>query len=88
MIEKMFIQEFNNVGVTEIEIKIGDDFNSNFHNAIETVKANDLKNGTIAKVLNKGYLINGRLLRPTNVVVVNNDIKKESIKNNKNTKNK
>ncbi len=47
-----------------------DKFNPEFHEAVAEVDSKDKKKGEIAEVLKKGYLINGRLLRPAKVKVV------------------
>jgi len=47
-----------------------DKFNPEFQEAVAEVDLKDKKKGEIAEVLKKGYLINGRLLRPAKVKVV------------------
>lgn len=56
-------------GVVEMSLKIGDRFDPNIHEATEEVVAKDEKSGIIIKVIQKGYLISGRLLRPAKVKV-------------------
>ncbi|ACT69196.1 co-chaperone GrpE [Neorickettsia risticii str. Illinois] len=58
-------------GIEKIEAK-GTRFDHNLHQAVSTVKAADLPNNTVFEVLQDGYTIKGRLLRPAVVVVVDN----------------
>ncbi len=44
--------------------KEGEKFNADFHQAMFEVPTNDYPAGTIAKVMQPGYMIAGRLLRP------------------------
>jgi molecular chaperone GrpE len=59
-------------GISKIEAK-GKIFDHNLHQAIKTVGDEKLDNNTIKEVLQDGYIINGRLLRPAVVVVVSNE---------------
>lgn len=53
------------------EIKaLGEKFDPNFHEAIEQVNLKDKESGVIVGEMQKGYKINGRLLRPAKVKVV------------------
>ena len=69
MIMKEFKSALEKEGVTEIKTKIGDEFDSKYHLAIDQIDTDEVEPGQIAKINLKGYLINGRLLRPTTVVV-------------------
>jgi len=55
-------------GVVEIEAK-GKDFDPNFHEAVVEVKVENEDSGKVVEVLEKGYLMNGQLLRPAKVKV-------------------
>ena len=55
-------------GIQEIETA-GKKFDPNFHEAIEEVKIEDKEPGIITEVLEKGYLINDKVLRPAKVKV-------------------
>ncbi len=48
----------------------GDPFNPDFHNAVQTVEDANYASGIVLKVLQKGYTLQGRLLRPAMVVIV------------------
>lgn len=69
----MIMSEFKNTlskeGVTEISVKEGDTFDPEYHMAIERIESKKVAPGKILKVNLKGYLLHGRLLRPTTVVV-------------------
>lgn len=63
MIYKLIKLSFGEEGITEIEVNVGDEFDSKIHHAIEIVETGKVKSGQIAKVLQKGYLIHDRVLR-------------------------
>ncbi len=47
----------------------GQPFNPDFHQAMTMVPRDDLAPNTVASVVQKGYLLNGRLVRPAMVIV-------------------
>jgi len=49
---------------------LGEKFDPNFHEAIEQVEAKDKEPETVLEEVEKGYTVNGQLLRPTKVKVV------------------
>ncbi len=57
---------FEKNGITAIEAN--EDFDPNFHNAMLQVES-DVEKGKIVQVIQKGYLINGRILRPAMVSI-------------------
>jgi len=52
------------------EIKTGERFDPNFQEAVEVVEKEGIESGVILEITQKGYTINGRLLRPAKVKVV------------------
>ena len=52
---------------------VGTPFNPEQHQAISQVDAGDAAPGSVVQVFQKGYLLNGRLLRPAMVVVARED---------------
>ena len=58
---------FEKNGITAIEAN--EDFDPNFHNAMLQVESEDVEKGKIVQVIQKGYLINGRVLRPAMVSI-------------------
>jgi molecular chaperone GrpE len=57
-------------GLEEVKVERGNDFDPNFHEALMEVDEENLDSGKIAEVIEKGYLLNGRLIRPAKVKVV------------------
>ncbi len=55
-------------GVIPIEA-LGEIFNPNFHDAVATIEDNDLDDGTITKVIRKGYISHQRVIRPALVEI-------------------
>jgi len=51
---------------------LGEAFNPEFHEAISMQPSDKLPPNSVLEVLQKGYLLNGRLMRPAMVVVVKN----------------
>jgi molecular chaperone GrpE len=47
----------------------GEKFDPNFHEALSTVAADGAESGTVVEVLQKGYRLGDRLVRPARVVV-------------------
>jgi len=69
MIAKQFWDTLERQGV-EVVDPIGEKFSPEFHEAVHRVEDSSLEPGTIASVLTKGYVCNGRLVRPAMVGVV------------------
>jgi molecular chaperone GrpE len=56
-------------GVTVIEPKVKDTFNPSFHEAISVLETKEMEPNRIVAVVQKGYMLHNRLLRPARVVV-------------------
>ncbi|WP_422486308.1 nucleotide exchange factor GrpE [Gudongella sp. DL1XJH-153] len=67
MIEKQLVEVLEKNSVYEIEA-LGNDFDPNLHHAVSSVES-DEKPGTVIEVLQKGYILNDKVIRPTIVVV-------------------
>ncbi|HDD43677.1 MAG TPA: nucleotide exchange factor GrpE [Candidatus Desulfofervidus auxilii] len=65
---KMLNQCLEKFGVKPIEAK-GQKFDPNFHEVIRVEEKEDVEEGSIIEVYQKGYLLHDRLLRPALVVV-------------------
>jgi len=65
---QMFLSTIRKFGVEQVN-PLGERFNPDFHEAISTQKDPKAKAHTILQVLQKGYLLNGRLVRPAMVIV-------------------
>lgn len=55
-------------GLTEIDA-LGKPFNPEIHEAVELVQSDSSEDNTVVEVLRKGYLLHGKLLRPSMVKV-------------------
>jgi molecular chaperone GrpE len=65
---KGLIDAMEKVGVEQIN-PVGTPFNPEFHQAVSAQPDTQVKPGTVLQVMQKGYLLNGRLIRPALVVV-------------------
>jgi molecular chaperone GrpE len=65
---KMFAAALGKLGLEEID-PAGEKFDPEFHQAMTTGKAPGVESGTVLDVVQKGYCLNGRLVRPALVVV-------------------
>ena len=70
MIFKQLKEVLEKAGVTEIEA-LGLDFDPNFHNAVMTEDSEQYYSGKVTAVLQKGYILNNRVIRPSMVKVAN-----------------
>jgi molecular chaperone GrpE len=69
MTQSELIKVMEKYGVERIAPKIGDEFDHNFHQAISTLKDNKHPANTIINIIQAGYILKGRLIRPALVVV-------------------
>lgn len=69
---KVLLRALNSCGVTQIEAAIGMKANPHWHNVTEVVKQADREDETIVEEIRKGYLRQGKLLRPSDVKAVKN----------------
>ncbi|MBR4768274.1 MAG: nucleotide exchange factor GrpE [Lachnospiraceae bacterium] len=69
MIYKQLIKTLSDMGVEPIEAE-GREFDPNLHNAVMQVENDDLKPGTVAAELQKGYTYKGNVIRHSMVSVV------------------
>ena len=67
----MFQKIFEKNNIEEINPQ-GESFNPEFHQAISTIENNNEKNDKITEVVQKGYLLNNRVIKPALVIVVKN----------------
>lgn len=66
---KQFKDTLAKYGAKEIETKIGDEFNPNLHDALMLDADQNHKNNAITLVMQKGYTLHDRVIRPTKVRV-------------------
>ena len=65
---KLLMTVMNQFGIEEID-PAGEPFNPEFHEAISVQPSDDVEPGSVMTVVQKGYSLNGRLLRPAMVIV-------------------
>ena len=65
---KMLVTTLERFGIAEID-PVGEPFDPEFHEAMTMQPAPDAEPGSVLTVIQKGYTLNGRLLRPAMVVV-------------------
>ncbi|MCI7145818.1 MAG: nucleotide exchange factor GrpE [Clostridiales bacterium] len=56
-------------GLAEIPA-LGEEFDPNFHNAVLTEETEEYESGKVSGVMQKGYTLNGKVIRPSMVKVV------------------
>jgi len=66
---KMFCSSLEKSGVHPVNPQKGDKFNPDQHEAVTMQEVDDTESGTIVTMLQKGYELNGRLIRPAMVIV-------------------
>jgi len=65
---KLLSRAFEKASVVEVQAE-GTPFNPEFHEAMAMVPVNDQPPNTVINVVQKGYMLNGRLVRPARVIV-------------------
>jgi molecular chaperone GrpE len=65
---KIFATTMQQFGIEEVD-PAGEPFDPEFHEAISMMPSEDVESGSVVTVVQKGYSLNGRLLRPAMVVV-------------------
>ena len=65
---KLLGTAFEKAGITEIAPQ-GERFNPELHEAMVSQPSNEVPAGTVLQVIQRGYQLNGRLLRPARVIV-------------------
>ncbi len=83
MIFNNFKTALESEGVKEIKVNKGDEFDANFHFAIEEVETDEVESGKIYQVKSKGYTLHDKLIRPATVVVAKNETQQEETKEEK-----
>lgn len=69
MVKKQMEDFLTDQGVSTLEIKKGDAFDPNLHEAMCQEENEEVEEGKVIRVMRKGYMMGDRLLRPANVVV-------------------
>ena len=71
MIYTQFQEVLKKNGLEQIEA-VGQKFDPNFHQAVMRVEDPEKEDDTVAQELQKGYMVKGRVIRPSMVQVVSN----------------
>ena len=74
---KLMLSMMQQFGIDEIDPH-GEPFDSEIHEAMTTQSSSDVEPGSVLTVFQKGYTLNGRLLRPARVVVASEMTEDES----------
>ena len=69
MTRKLFLDAVKGHGLEAVEAGRGVPFDPEVHEAVGTVEEGNLDNNLIAQVVQGGYILKGRLLRPAKVMV-------------------
>jgi molecular chaperone GrpE len=72
LIYKQLLDTMGRFGLKPIEAK-GQKFDPNFHQAVSTTPTDKVEENVVLDEMRKGYLLNGRLLRPAMVNVATKD---------------
>ncbi|GIW21730.1 MAG: nucleotide exchange factor GrpE [Candidatus Sericytochromatia bacterium] len=68
MIQKQLLDIMSRNGLEVIKA-LGNSFDPNFHEAVQQIVDDEKESDTVVNELQKGYLLNGRVIRPSMVVV-------------------
>lgn len=68
LIFTQMVTELQKSGLAEVEAE-GQDFDPTRHNAVMTEENEELESGKVSKVLQKGYALNDKVIRPSMVAV-------------------
>ncbi len=70
---RMVITQFQTVlgenGIEEINPGKGDTYDHNLHEAVQTQQSDEVEAGAVLQLVRRGFLLNGRLIRPATVIV-------------------
>lgn len=69
LIFTQMVTELQKSGLAEVEAE-GQDFDPTKHNAVMTEENEELESGKVSKVLQKGYALNDKVIRPSMVAVI------------------
>ena len=64
----MFVQVLEKNGLEQVN-PVGEKFDPEKHQAISMVESGDAESNTVVEVMQKGFMLNDRLVRPAMVVV-------------------
>ena len=70
MIFNQYLEILKKLGVSEIKAE-GEEFNPEFHHAVQQIEDENLGENVVATVFQKGYMLGDKIIRPSMVVVAN-----------------
>ena len=73
LIHKQFQEALRKTGVEEVPLKVGDPFDAMHAEALTTTHQNELPDGAVAAIYERGFMLRDQLLRPARVIVNHND---------------
>jgi molecular chaperone GrpE len=73
-IQKYFEDFLKNQGIQELETQEGIKFDPNFHEVVDVEEDEKKEEGIILKIIQKGYKLNNKLIRPAKVKVSGNKL--------------
>ncbi len=65
---KMIEASLEDLGIKKIEAK-GEKFDPHYHEAVKEVESDTEEDGIVVEELQTGYILNGKVIRPTQVVI-------------------
>lgn len=78
---KQFRDALKKHGVEDIKVENDEKFDPNFHEAMMIESRDDKENNVITKVLQKGYLMHGNVIRPVKVAVNKKEKQDKEVEN-------
>ncbi|MGL4952139.1 MAG: nucleotide exchange factor GrpE [Mycoplasma sp.] len=69
MIINMFNEKLDSLGVSQINVKVGDDFNENFMTAFDVEENTSFQPNKVVKIVKKGFVYNNKIIKYVSVVV-------------------
>ena len=69
LIKKNLMKILDSEGCIKIECNVGDKFNPKYHEALYACEKEGMEPYTIFEITRPGWILNGKLLRPTGVFV-------------------
>lgn len=69
MTRKIFLDTLERQGLSSIRASEGAEFDPNVHEAVGMVQSRELPDGAVVHLVQRGYSLKGRLLRPAKVMV-------------------
>ncbi len=66
---KMFMETLQKHGLEQVQTKQGDEFDPAWHEAMAQEERSDLESNQVCQIMQQGYRVRDRLLRPAKVIV-------------------